>query len=533
MLELMRKHAKNWLMKFLLGMIIIVFIFYFGSRTGEERTRTVAVVDGKEIALAEIQKEYSNLAEYYHQRYGGSLSEEMLKGLDLKQKALDSLISQAIIMQKAGELNLTATEDEVRRAIAAYPAFQRGGTFNETAYRQMLRANRMTPDEFEAAQQKMLSAAKLERLIQEAVKVSDQEVFDFFSFQNERININYLLFTPAAFKSAVSPSRKDLETYLKDHGNEFRVPEKVQLKAIFFAGRDFADKADISEADIADYYDRHSAKFAPKGEKAPPLAAVKAQIIAELAQANGMAEAAEQAKKAHDTIYQEENFDAYAAQNRLKTVTTDTFSLNGVPPPFNKVAGIAQILTELKKDEISKVLSDEEGYFFFKVASRKPAYIPELKDIEPEVARRYTEMEAQSRCKKAADAALALLKKGKALSQVAQENKLSLAESGFFKPGAAIPGLGTYPELSSALYQLSERNPLPERTFEVNGGVLVVFFKERGKIDTADYQAKKDNLKQLLLMMKRSEYFTTWLENTKNSMIREGKLKIKKDLKDL
>jgi peptidyl-prolyl cis-trans isomerase D len=50
MLELMRKHAKNWLMKFLLGMIIVVFIFIFGTRTGKEKSETVAIVDGKEIA---------------------------------------------------------------------------------------------------------------------------------------------------------------------------------------------------------------------------------------------------------------------------------------------------------------------------------------------------------------------------------------------------------------------------------------------------------------------------------------------------
>jgi len=533
MLELMRKHAKNWLMKFLLGMIIVVFIFYFGTRTGKEKSETVAIVDGKEIALAEVQKEYSNLAEFYRRQYGGSLTDEMLKGLELKQNALDSLIAQAIIMQKAGELNLTATDDEVRNFIMAYPAFQRDGTFNEKVYQQMLRLNRMTPEEFEASQQRMLSAAKLEQLIQEAVKVSDQEVFDFFSFQNEQIKISYLMFKPADFKGAISPSRKDLETYLKEHGNEFRVPEQMQIKALFFPGRDFAGKADIPESDIVDYYERHRSEFAQKGGKAPSLEEVKPRIINELAKISGMAAAAEQAKKAHDTIYQEENFDSYAAQNNLKTVTTDFFTLNNIPQPFSKVSDFSKIVADLKKDEISKVLSDEEGYFFIKVGSRKSSYIPELKDIEQEVAKRYTEMEARNRCRKAADAALGRLKKGESLVRIAQENKLAPAESGFFKPGAAIPGLDANQQLSMALYQLSESNPFPDQTFEINNGFAIVQFKERSKIDTTDYEAKKENLKQLLLMMKRNEYFMTWLENTKAAMIKEGRLKIRKDIKDL
>jgi len=533
MLELMRKHAKNWLMKFLLGMIIVVFIFYFGSQRGEERTETVATVDDKEIALAEVQKEYTDLAEHYRQQYGSPMSEEMLKGVDLKQKALDNLIHQAILMQKAKELNIAATDDEVRNFIMAYPAFQRGGAFNEDVYQRMLRFNRMTPDEFEAAQKKMLSAAKLERLIQEAVKVSEQEVFDFFSFQNEQINISYLMFTPASFKSAVSPSRKDLEAYLKEHGNEFRLPEQVQLKALFFVGRDYAAAAKISESDIADYYERHASKFAKPGEKAPPLSEVKARIVNELAQISGMTVAAEQAKTAHDTIYQEENFDQYATQNKLKIVTTDFFALDSIPLPFNGVAGFTQMVTDLRKDETSKVLSNEEGYFLFKVVSRKPSYVPDLKDIEQDVAKRYTDMEARNRCKKTADAMLGRLKKGESLAKIALENNLSIDETGLFKPGAPIPKLGTHQQLSNALYQLSEGNPLPDSTFEVNGSFVIVHFKGRGKIDTADYQAKKENLKQLLLMAKQNEYFMTWLENTKALMIQEGRLKIKKDVKEL
>ncbi len=106
--------------------------------------------------------------------------------------------------------------------------------------------------------------------------------------------------------------------------------------------------------------------------------------------------------------------------------------MNNIPQPFSKVSDFSKIVADLKKDEISKVLSDEEGYFFIKVGSRKSSYIPELKDIEQEVAKRYTEMEARNRCRKAADATLGRLKKGESLVKIAQENKLAPAESGFF-----------------------------------------------------------------------------------------------------
>ena len=533
MLELMRKHAKNWLMKFLLGMIVIVFIFYFGTQRGNEQTETVAIVDGKEIALAQVQKEYSELVEFYRRQYGNDLPDELLKGLDLKQRALNNLISQAILVEKADGLGIAATGEEVRSFIMAYPAFQRGGAFDEALYHRMLRVNRTTPEVFEAEQQKMLSAFKLEQLITEAVKVSDEEIFDFFRFQNEQINLNYLMFSPASYKSSISPSRKDLEDYLKDHGSEFRVPEQIQIKALFFPWRDYAAAAGISEAEIADYYERHSSNFAKKGEKAPPISDVKPRIVQELMQISGMAAAEEAARTAHDTIYQQENFDAYATQNKLKTVTTDFFTMDGIPAPFNKLAGFPQMVMDLQKGDLGKVLSNEEGYVVIQVASRKPPYVPQLKDIEQAVENRYTEMEARNLCKKTADAMLSRLKKGESLNQIALANRMSVEETGFFKPGDAIPKLGTNQQLSLALYQLSEGAPLPESTFEVNGGFVIVSFKERGKIDTADYEAKKENFKKILLQAKRNETFTTWLENTKALLIKEGKLKFKKDIKEL
>ena len=63
------------------------------------------------------------------------------------------------------------------------------GVFDDRIYKQALRYIKMSPEEFEAVQKKMLTAAKLEDLIIDAVKVSDQEVYDLYKFQNEKINI--------------------------------------------------------------------------------------------------------------------------------------------------------------------------------------------------------------------------------------------------------------------------------------------------------------------------------------------------------
>ena len=196
MLNLMRKHARNWLMKVILGIIIVVFVFYFGSMGDRQRAERIAMIDGKPIVYAEFQREYQNLVDVYRQRFGQGLTDEMLKSLNLKQQALDNLVNQAVVLKKAEAMNIKVTDEDIKAMILAYPGFQRNGAFDQRIYEQTLRSNKMTPDEFETFQRKMLITLKVEDLIQGGVRVSDQEVHDIYRMQSEKINIDFIQISP-------------------------------------------------------------------------------------------------------------------------------------------------------------------------------------------------------------------------------------------------------------------------------------------------------------------------------------------------
>ena len=51
LLSLMRKHAKSWLIKFLIGMIAIVFVFYFGYSFTSREGIKIASVNGDKLAF--------------------------------------------------------------------------------------------------------------------------------------------------------------------------------------------------------------------------------------------------------------------------------------------------------------------------------------------------------------------------------------------------------------------------------------------------------------------------------------------------
>jgi len=529
MLELMRKHAKNWVMKLLLGIIIVVFIFYFGSLRDRDQTDALAILDGKAISLADFQREYQNLIDVYRNRFGGNLNEEMIKGLKLKEQATDNLIRQAIIITKADELNVRVSDEELRSSILSYPAFQKNGVFDQHVYEETLRLNKMTPENFENMQRKVVITGKMQDLLVSGVHVSDRELLDIYRMQKEKINVNFIKLSAKEYRDQVKPTRQALEAYFKEQGSEFRVPEQIQVKYVSFMAADYSANLKITEEDIKDYYERNKQGLSKNGGKPPSLDEVREKIAVALKQIAGMSRAAEEARKAREVIYQQENFDAYAGTKGFRVQTSTLFSVSSIPPEFRSLTDFSKNVFTLQKNEVSRVLPDDKGYYLFQVASRKPSYLPDLKEAEKEATTRYVEKEANALCQKEAKALLERLKKGEAWEKIAKEKKGSAGETGLVVPGSDIPGMGVSEQLTDALSQLSEAKPYPAKVLPINGNAIILRFKERGKIDDSDFQTQKGELKKLVQELKKSETVNAWIEGIKTSLVKEGRLKITKE----
>ncbi|MCX7634621.1 MAG: SurA N-terminal domain-containing protein [Syntrophales bacterium] len=530
MLDIMRKHARNWIMKVLLGIIIIVFIFYFGSTAGRRKADTLVTVGGKAITLFEFEKEYRDQVEMYRQRMGGRLNEEMLKTLNVKQQVLDRLVQQEILLQKAKELRIETSDEEVRSLIASLPAFQRQGVFDERLYQQMLRHYRMTPEDFETVQRNTLVAMKIEDLIQDGAHVTEQEVRDLYRSVNERLNITVARVSPAAFRKEVKIEAGELENYLKEHSAEFRKPEQIQVKYIFFSAAEYGKNTPVTEEEIAEAL-RRGDKQTSKDQKT--AGARREEIIAELRHTKGMRLAFSEAKKAHDIIYQQENFEAYAAQNGLPVVTTPLFSPASIPPELRGVTDLTARVFPLQKNDTSSVLSSDRGYYLMKVIAKQPAYTPSLKEIEGDIRQRLTEIKAGKMAREEAIRLIGRMKNGETLTALAREHSLPVGSTGMFTISSPPAKLGSSPELRRALTKLSKTKPYAEDPLPSGGDYLLIQVKERGQIDEGGYAAQQAALKGMLLNVKRSELIRSWLEGTKAAMIKEGRIKYHKEVKDL
>ena len=270
MLSFMRKNAKSWIIKLLFGIIIVVFVFFYGySGTPNKKDTVLASVGDKKITIADYQEEYKNQLQFYRSIYQGQITDEMIRQMGLKQKALENLIDREILLQEAEKKNIQASPEEIRKSIMESPVFQENGAFSQKNYERALRYYGLSMADYEQSQGKGLIIKKLQDLVKSAARVSDKEIRERFLSENEKIKIEYLAFSPDQIKEKPPVSEQEIESYYKKHAEEFRVPELVKCDYIIFSPQAFENKVVVQSVDLKSYYQMDIERFVePKKVKA-------------------------------------------------------------------------------------------------------------------------------------------------------------------------------------------------------------------------------------------------------------------------
>mgnify|MGYP001619677099 FL=1 len=178
MLGFMRRHMKFFFIFFWL--VIISFVLW-GVGGVNDSGRDVVVTIGKyKVGIDEYRDTYDRLFDFYKRAYQERLTEEVLRDLDLKKKAIDEIIQKRLLLQEAERIGLKVTDEELRDHIMNYPGFQKDGKFDRELYLRILKLNRLTPEGFESIEKETLILEKMKRILWDSVDVTDEEVKEFF-----------------------------------------------------------------------------------------------------------------------------------------------------------------------------------------------------------------------------------------------------------------------------------------------------------------------------------------------------------------
>jgi peptidyl-prolyl cis-trans isomerase D len=381
LLSLMRKHAKSWLIKALIAIIAVVFVFYFGYSFTSDQALKIAYVNGELINGPEYEKVYREMLNSLQARYKSMWNDNMIKIFNLKKRALDSLITQRLLSQAAKELGLDVTEEEIQKAIMNYPAFQINGRFDMRRYQILLSNNHMNPEDFEASITSELLDKKLKQFLFAFLNITDREILEYYTFANEKVKIAFVEFNPENLKKSVKIDEAQLKKYFEKNKEQYRVPEKVSVVYLEIDPKIFEGDAKITGKEIESYYEYNAKIYSqPKQVKARHILFKSDPGDSDEVKNNVKERAEKVLKKARKG----EDFATLAKEHSegpSKSQGGDLgyFKAGQMEPPFEEAA------FALKKGEISDLVQTRFGYHLIFVEDIKEAGMTPLADVKEDI----------------------------------------------------------------------------------------------------------------------------------------------------
>lgn len=439
MLDFLRKKKRSWIITILLGLIIVVFIaFYGGSQQPTGVTSHVAEVNGESISQREFIVHYQRAVERYREMFKGSFTPELLKNLNIKQSLLEEMIEARLVLQEARRLGLSATDEELMNAIAQVPEFHVNGRFNKERYIQLLRANRLTPAQFEEDQRKQLTIQRLLGVLADAAHVTEAEVRERYRFEQEKINLQFIRFSVSDNLSDVKITDEDVQKFYDRNKESLKEPLKVQVEYIPYSFEQFSGPVQLTDKEVEDYYNANRAtKFTtPKqakvryvmvrldaGADAKQKEAAQVRANRIVAEARGGKSFAELAKKeSQDPSAEKGGEIGWLNQGQL-------------PEALDKIFALA-------KGEISEPIETPVGFHIVKVEDIKEEKTLSLTEAKPVITRELKLEKGKYEAAKIADRDREKAASGNDLAKIAQESGLSLKTTRLFSEGEVLPEIG-------------------------------------------------------------------------------------------
>ncbi|MBW2068528.1 MAG: SurA N-terminal domain-containing protein [Deltaproteobacteria bacterium] len=454
MLDFVRKHATSWIIKVALFFIVIVFIFWGGYAYQARRKSHLARVGDTFITWKDYNRAYEHLVEAYRRQLKDNFSEDVIKKYDLKHKALEFLIEQVVLLQKARELGIKVSSAELQETIMSFPAFQTNGAFDPRRYRFVLMQNKLTPEAFEYQLRQSLILQKLENFVKRQAVVPEDEIVDYVRALKREKKFDYVLFKTADFENSVELSEDSLRKYYESHKDAYKEPESRQIAYVVFPLEAFEKDVHVSEQELKDYYNDHYNEYNVEKK-------VHARHILFRVPVGASNEEVKKIRKKAEGVLQKaragEDFVALAKKysegpSAKNGGDLGWFSEKDMVPEFSRA------VFSLKPGEISDLVRSDYGFHIVKVEEVKPGYHKPFEEVKEEIRKKIVEQKARDiafeKARDFVDVAFASRDVVKAADVKGYKVKLP---DNWFHRSDSVPGISESQKLMDAIFSLPEK----------------------------------------------------------------------------
>ncbi len=365
-----------------IGLIVLSFVFAgVGSYLTSSGSGAAATVNGEEISAQELERAYQNQRQRMESQYGDSIaslfsSESYLQ--DFRRNVLDRLIAEKLIQQKAAEMGLRVSDQQIREAVATMPEFQYDGKFDNERFKAILGQNGYQVADFLSMMRTQMTQSQLAAALNSSEFALPSEVTRAYELQQQSRDAKTVLVSAEPFAADVSVNDDEVQAYYDENISAFDTDERIKVAYILLNAQDLQSDVNVTDEEVQTYYENNMGAYKTDEER---------RVSHILIEAGDDAEAARrEAEDVLEKVNSGEDFAELAA-----TYSDDTFSAeNGgdldfitpdmMDPAFDEAAFALENV-----GDVSDVVESEFGFHIIKLTDIKEEQVTPLADVESEI----------------------------------------------------------------------------------------------------------------------------------------------------
>jgi len=370
MLSAMRKQASSWVVKVLLGVLIVSFaVWGIGDIfLGSGDSAVVAEVGDLEVDVRDVNRELEQQMAQLRQMLGGAIDREQAMAFGLLNRSVQTEVAERLVDMHGRDLGIGVDDAQIREAIRQNAAFAGVGGFDRGMLDMFLRSQGMTEAELIDEVRDEIKRTSLLQAMTGIAPVPAALTEKVFRYRSERRRATALIALPERHDIA-DPDDATLQTYLDDNQAAFQAPEYRRGVVIQLEPDWLADEIEIDPARSREMYQARIAEFST------PETRELAQLLApDEAVAGELVEALEQGAVFAELV------EAFPDRG-VSYSTIGPIRENELPGELGEPA------FALQADAISAPIESDFGYHIFKVIAINEGRTQPYEDVRPLIDR--------------------------------------------------------------------------------------------------------------------------------------------------
>ena len=392
MLQNIKDKTTGWVAYVIVIGISIPFVLWGIDQYFTGGNVIVAEINETKISSERLNNEYQSRLRQMQDMISKDQNEADLQKKIIKRSVLDELIDSILVREFVNKNKFQISERTLISDIRDNKIFHTEKKFNPSRYQKLLESQGIKTSDYERIRNSELKTLQFYNNIVESSFIATEQLKDLekLKYQTRDFKLLSLSYKDFIDNKKISSEKEKKDFYVK-YKNIFSMPEKFNVEYLVFNKKILKKQMNISSENIENYYNENKFKYITAEKRR-----VK-QIF--LSNIKGNKESnSELINTILTKLKSNDIFESLATEYSNDQLSNKKEGDIGWVSRFDLSKNISDIIFNLENiNDISEVLSTDQGFYIFKLDNIQEAKVKKFKEVKNIVKRDYEDSQITNR----------------------------------------------------------------------------------------------------------------------------------------